>query len=101
MFIRADYVGMYDELMSVFALGNKKVVVSGNPGIGKSWFGVYFAYRLLTESGGEVTIVWESRREGSRVLFRNGVALEGRLDDFDVTLRRENNVWCGYPFHGI
>jgi Na+-transporting NADH:ubiquinone oxidoreductase subunit NqrA len=63
MFIRTDYVGMYDEAMSVIASGNTKLVVSGNPGIGKSWFGVYFSHRLLRDTGGKVAIVWESRRE--------------------------------------
>ena len=96
MFVRTDYIGMYDEIMGVLASGNTKVVVSGNPGIGKSWFGVYFCHRLLRDNGGQITIVWESRREGLRVLFREGVALEGGLADFDSILRREENVWCAF-----
>lgn len=97
MFIRTDYIGMFDEVMSVIASGNTKIVVSGNPGIGKSWFGIYFCHRLLRDNEGKITLVWESRREEIRILFRGGVALEGNLTDFKDVLRRDSDVWCVCP----
>jgi hypothetical protein len=55
--------------------------VSGNPGIGKSWFGIFVAYKLLTRSK-PPTLVWEARRSSTRVLVKNGRVFEGSLNSF-------------------
>jgi len=81
MYIRADYVGLWAELQSMFLSGTSKVVVSGNPGIGKSWFGIFVAYKLLTRSK-PPTIVWEARRSSTRVLVKDGRVLRGSLSSF-------------------
>lgn len=93
MFIREDYKGMFDTVVEVINSGNRKVVVSGNPGIGKSWFGIYVCYRLLKATNGAATIVWESMREGGRTLFRGGEVFEGGPNDFLDVLRREPDAW--------
>ena len=91
MYIRADYVGLWAELQRLFESGLRRIVVSGNPGIGKSWFGFYVAFKLL--SGSEPpTIVWEARLSGTRTLIRNGAVLLGTLDSF-VSELADRNSW--------
>ena len=91
MFIRADYVGLWAEIQRLFESGLRRIVVSGNPGIGKSWFGFYVAFKLL--SGSEPpTIVWEARRRSSRTLIQGGRVLEGSLTDFKADLA-DTRTW--------
>ena len=91
MYIRADYFGLWAELQRLFESGLRRIVVSGNPGIGKSWFGIYVAFKLL--SGSEPpTIVWEARLSGTRTLIRNGAVLLGTLDSF-VSELADRNSW--------
>ena len=81
MYIRDDYVGLWAEIQRLISSGLSRIVISGNPGIGKSWFGLYVAFMLL--SGSEpVTIVWEARRRSSRTLIRNGQVFRGSLEAF-------------------
>ena len=91
MYIRDDYVGLWAEIQRLISSGLSRIVISGNPGIGKSWFGLYVAFMLL--SGSEpVTIVWESRRRSSRTLIRGGRVLEGSLTDFRAELA-DTRTW--------
>ena len=91
MFIRADYVELWAEIQRLFESGLRRIVVSGNPGIGKSWFGFYVAFKLL--SGSEPpTIVWEARRRSSRTLIRGNRVLEGTLTDFRAELA-DTRTW--------
>ena len=92
MYIRADYVGLWDELESMLLSGGfSKVVVSGNPGIGKSWFGIFVAYKLMTRSK-PPTIVWEARRSCTRVLVQGGRVLRGSLSSF-VDELEDRSTW--------
>ena len=91
MYIRDDYVGLWAEIQRLISFGLSRIVISGNPGIGKSWFGLYVAFMLL--SGSEpVTIVWEARRRSSRTLIRDGRVLEGSLTDFRAELA-DTRTW--------
>ena len=90
MYVRADYVGLWAELQHLFATGLSKIVVSGNPGIGKSWFGLFVAHSLLTRSK-PPTIVWESRRSCLRFFIQGRAVLEGSLDDFKAELSKSDN----------
>ena len=91
MYIRDDYVGLWAEIQRLISSGLSRIVISGNPGIGKSWFGLYVAFMLL--SGSEpVTIVWESRRRSSRTLILNGQVFRGNLEAF-VSELADTHTW--------
>jgi hypothetical protein len=91
MYIRDDYGGLWAEIQRLVSSGLSRIVISGNPGIGKSWFGLYIAFMLL--SGSEpVTIVWESRRRSSRTLIQNGQVFRGNLEAF-VSELEDTRTW--------
>ena len=85
MYIRHDYAGLWSEIQRLISSGLSRIVVSGNPGIGKSWFGLYVAYQLLSRKSPPV-IVWEARLSGTRTLIRDGRVLDGSLNDFRTEL---------------
>ena len=91
MYVRADYVGLWAEIQRLTASGVTRIVVSGNPGIGKSWFGLFVAFKLLSGSQ-PPTIVWEAHRRASRMLVRGGHVLEGSLTDFKPELA-DTRTW--------
>ena len=91
MYIRDDYVKLWMEIQGLVSSGLSRIVVSGNPGIGKSWFGLYIAFMLLSRSQ-PPTIVWEARLSGTRTLIRQGQVLEGSLEDFRAELG-DKNTW--------
>ena len=91
MYIRDDYVGLWSEIQRLISSGLSRVVVSGNPGIGKSWFGLYVAHQLLCRKE-PPTIVWESRRKQERYLIRGGVVAEGTLASFVKELK-DTRTW--------
>jgi len=91
MYIRDDYVGLWSEIQRLVSSGLSRVVVSGNPGIGKSWFGLYVAHQLLCRKE-PPTIVWESRRKQERYLIRRGVVAEGTLASFVKELK-DTRTW--------
>ena len=92
MYIRDDYVGLWSEIQRLVSSGLSRIVVSGNPGIGKSWFGLYIAHQLLSRKSPPV-VVWEARLSGTRTLIRDGRVLDGSLDDFRTEL---NNTSAWY-----
>ena len=94
LFVRDDYRGMLEELQVLIASGTDKVVVSGNPGIGKSWFGLFLLYALAT-SQPRVRVLWEASCKQRRYLFRGGdpVVLQGNLDAFAGALD-DGETWC-------
>ena len=81
MFIRDDYRGLWTEMQRLISSGLSRIVISGNPGIGKSWFGLFVAFQLLSQMK-PATIVWEARLSGTRTLIRDGCVLRGNLDSF-------------------
>ncbi len=91
MYIRDDYVGLWAQVQELLSAGLSRIVISGNPGIGKSWFGLYIAFKLLTQSKPPV-IVWEARLSGTRTLIRDGAVLQGSLGSFANQLA-DVNTW--------
>ena len=91
MFIRADYVALWAEIQRLTASGLARIGISGNPGIGKSWFGLFVAFKLLSGSQ-PPTIVWESRRKQKRYLIRDGVVAQGTLGAF-VSELGDTRTW--------
>ena len=81
MFIRDDYTGLWAEMQRLLSSGLSSIVISGNPGIGKSLFGLFVAWQLLCQSK-PATVVWEARLTGTRTLIRDGRVLRGNLDAF-------------------
>lgn len=45
LYVREAYIALYEELESLKARDFAHVVVSGNPGTGKSWFALYVLVR--------------------------------------------------------
>ena len=104
LFMRDDYIGMLEELAQLFAAGLRKVVVSGNPGIGKSWFGFVVLYHIATETP-RARVVWEASHKRRRYLFDGGAVLQGSADSFSDVLDDESawfivdDVEKGGPVH--
>jgi hypothetical protein len=92
MYIRDDYVQLWAEIQRLFSSGLSRIVISGTPGIGKSWFGFFVAFKLL--SGSEPpAIVWESRRRSSRTLIRGAHVMQGNLDAFVCELNDSRTMY--------
>ena len=93
LYVRDDYRSMLATVEKQFATRRtRKLVISGNPGIGKSWFGLYFLHYLATTAP-NTPIVWESIRKKRRFLFRDGSALRGDLSAFSDVLDNRD-AWC-------
>ena len=92
MYIRDDYRCLLDTIIGLFASGRRKLVISGNPGIGKSWFG-FFVLHYLATMAPDSPVVWESIRLKQRFLFSNGSASRGDLSSFGKVLNNRN-AWC-------
>jgi hypothetical protein len=92
LYVRNDYVGMLAELLPLISLGNDKVVLSGNPGIGKSWFGFFLLHHIATTQPG-VRVVWESSLKQTRLLFTVGTVWEGGMSSFRSVMH-DPAAWC-------
>lgn len=82
--------------MKDFESGTRKLVVSGSPGIGKSWFG-FFLLHHIAKTDPDAQVVWQfTRREETRLLFsRNCVArgVVGSTYAFQNELE-DPRTWC-------
>lgn len=75
--VRNCYVELYDIIMASKA---RAVIVTGNPGIGKSAFYVYFYTRLLSdERRPEHVLVYENTKEEAVLYVHNGEVKEVQL----------------------
>lgn len=93
LYIREDYLGMWDVIKASVESGITGLVISGSPGIGKSRFGLYVLFQLARLDVCQ-TVVWEATQSRRRYLFRRGQrALKGGLDAF-VELLEDTSVWC-------
>ena len=86
LWVRSCYPRLYDKLWSDAVLldnhGNdvsRPLVVTGTSGIGKSFFGVYAAYRAVKEKG--ITIVYNFRNQYRVVIAPPRSDLESFRDD--------------------
>ena len=93
LYVRNDYLLLWEHLKEAISSGIRGVVISGTPGIGKSRFGLFLLSQLAqTKSVG--TIVWEATQSRRRFLFRRGVAaVKGDLGSFACELDNPI-VWC-------
>ena len=93
LYVREDYKGMLAELLRSFDAGARKLVISGSPGIGKSWFGLYFLHYLATAGSTTPYVVWEASLENRRYLFSAGEVAVGDLRAFADVLQ-DRAAWC-------
>jgi len=54
LYVRGCCVGLYNRLVQLKESGKKGAVVTGNPGIGNSWFLNYLLFKWITEKKGKV-----------------------------------------------
>jgi hypothetical protein len=94
LYIRDDYKGLWSLIENNQSM--RKVVVTGNPGIGKSYFGLFALHKLSTMGA---TVVWERTASSERYLFRPGeVAREGGMSSFKQELK-QSSTWCDPHVH--
>ncbi|EXX62053.1 hypothetical protein RhiirA5_395628 [Rhizophagus irregularis] len=66
-----------------------KLRITGNPGIGKTYFGYYLLYLLAQK---DVTIVYDNHHETKPIIFEGNNAYVSNSDGIDVYLRKPA-VW--------
>lgn len=89
LLVRKCYLELYDSIQQLMDLGNTKIVVTGNPGIGKTVF-TFFLLHVLAKQGSKV--VYEDCMVERRLLFDGDVVLDGARTDFMEDLR-EPSTW--------
>jgi hypothetical protein len=92
MYVRTHYEQLWDQCKALIADGTRRILVTGNPGIGKSWFGLYILYQLALSG---TTVVWQRSRWGTRYLFKVDTVAVGGLHDFGRELEGPS-VMCAH-----
>ncbi|CAK0731510.1 hypothetical protein CVIRNUC_000004 [Coccomyxa viridis] len=60
LYVREAYVALQEKLEELKKKGTAHVVISGNPGLGKSWFALYMLVRWL---GDKIPVLWHQPRQ--------------------------------------
>jgi len=89
LFIRSCYEKLWDTVQGLVESGTRRILITGNPGIGKSCFGLY-ALRMLAVK--RAIVVWQRSRSDSRYLFDGDTVMEGTDTSFKQRLG-EKSVW--------
>ena len=91
IFVRPCYPKLLATALSIIETpGTPHLVILGNPGIGKTYFG-YVILLHLARSG--ATVVYESGKERCRYLFTSEGIFEGDQDDFRAYLYRPSTYY--------
>ncbi|KJE97935.1 hypothetical protein CAOG_009152 [Capsaspora owczarzaki ATCC 30864] len=71
LMVRSCYYGLFDAIINSLANAEHKNswIVTGNPGIGKTFFSAYFVYRLFQQHP-QLTVVYEPAQPGSDIRYR-------------------------------
>lgn len=101
LYVREEYELLWTYILDKFVRRGitTKILITGNPGIGKSMFALLILYYLATLSSVDGLhtphiIIWQRTASGARYLFRDdGNVFEGGLDDFRVELKCPK-TWC-------
>ncbi|KJE97938.1 hypothetical protein CAOG_08004 [Capsaspora owczarzaki ATCC 30864] len=98
LMVRSCYYGLFDAITNPSANPAQKNgrIVTGNPGIGKTFFSAYFVYRLFQQHR-PLTVVYEPAVKPTTdryLLQTDGNVLLGTFDSFrDILQNRRPNVW--------
>lgn len=85
IYIRDCYPKLLNTCMSIINRPNTPhLVILGNPGIGKTFFGYYLLMYLASRGS---TVIYESGKERSRYLFSRNCVCRGKLSDFKEYLQ--------------
>ena len=90
LFIRDAYVKMGSQILKMVAEGVRNIVVTGIPGIGKSYFGLYLLWQLAIRGK---TVIWQRSRTNNRYKFHGDSVETGELNSFGAELA-DPSVWC-------
>ncbi|KJE97939.1 hypothetical protein CAOG_008005 [Capsaspora owczarzaki ATCC 30864] len=89
LMVRDCYSGLFDEITAPKFATQLRWVVTGNPGIGKTFFSGYFIYRLLQQNP-QLTIVYEPAQQDTKnryLLQPDGTVLSGVYSPADNFLK--------------
>jgi len=92
LYVRNHYEKLFETVQGLVNSGKRRVLVTGNPGIGKSCFGLYVLSMLAKER--TVTVIWQSARSGHRYLFKGDTVVMGGMESFVPELGNQHS-WCG------
>lgn len=99
LFVRKCHVDLFDIIMGLYKpqLPERGIVITGNPGIGKSWFLSYCLLRLANE---KKTVFFESVRRDERWLFKpDGTATQIK-GDWPLETEDPSTVFLFDPYGG-
>ena len=89
LYVRVHYEKLWAIIHNLQQTGMRRLVVTGNPGIGKSCFGLYMLHELALLGK---TVVWQRSRAAERYLFKDGAVFQGDIKSFTAELRN-SSVW--------
>ena len=89
LYVRSHYERLWALVRDLQQTGTRRLVVTGNPGIGKSCFGLYMLRELALLGK---TVVWQRSRAAERYLFKDDVVFQGDIKSFTAELRN-SSVW--------
>ena len=89
LYVRSHYERLWVMIGDLLSSGTRRLVVTGNPGIGKSCFGLYMLHELAQLGK---TVVWQSSRAAKRYLFKDDAVFQGNISSFEEELEN-TSVW--------
>ncbi len=88
---------MYDTYTKFIGLQRKHILLTGNPGIGKSWFLYYMMYRLIKDDK-STRIFYTRAVTGFSFFISDGKMLRCSKYDLLMQFREEKHVGTSYYF---
>lgn len=91
IYVRPCYLKLLEKTMSIINCDNTpRLVILGNPGIGKTYFGYYLLAHIARNGG---TVVYESGTRKQRYLLSTERVAIGSLQDFSDVMRERNHYY--------
>eukprot|EP00877_Chromochloris_zofingiensis_P000414 jgi/Chrzof1/10373/Cz04g39160.t1 len=90
LMVRKSYVDLHGIILNRQQLGDGVMIITGSPGIGKTFFIFYLLYMLAEQ---RCTVVYDNEYLKKRYMFKQGRVLVGSRDAFDAELQ-DPNTWC-------
>ena len=89
LYVRSHYEQLWAIVRDLLSSGTRRLLITGNPGIGKSCFGLYMLHELAMLGK---TVVWQRSRGGERYLFKDDAVFQGDINSFKEELR-DSSIW--------